>query len=188
MLNGKSKMKTKSFAWRKSILCHGNFIDTSHLYMLQVHNTFCHLFSKQLIPGKGGQRWSEGWRVCDSAPPQVREWEGERKRKEVAERSVDLDLTSPPNTTIKVRDNVSGVSVDKSGCLGRMLIACRVWICHLMTWTMKHIRGGVKKKNWEKAVRLTAWVDPPTPPSSKRSGCCDFFKISWHILTYFTIL
>ena len=88
-------MKTKSFAWRKSILCHGNFIDTSHLYMLQVLNTFCHLFSKQLIPGKGCQRWSEGWRVCDShAPPQVREWEGERKRKEVAERCVDLDLTN----------------------------------------------------------------------------------------------
>ena len=27
---------------------------------------------------------------------------------------------------------------------------------------------------------------PPRPPL--RSGCCDFFKISCHILTYFTIL
>ena len=36
------------------------------------------------------------------------------------------------------------------------------------------VREGVKK-NWEKAVRLTAWVDPP---SRKRSGYCDFFKIS----------
>ena len=25
------------------------------------------------------------------------------------------------------------------------------------------IREGFKKKNWEKAVRLTAWVDPPPP-------------------------
>ena len=25
------------------------------------------------------------------------------------------------------------------------------------------LREGVKKKNWEKAVRLTAWVDPPLP-------------------------
>ena len=63
----------------------------------------------------------------------------------MAERCVDLDLTNgeekeaiPPNTTIKVRDNVSGVSVDKSGCLGRMLIACRVWICHLMHITLIH--------------------------------------------------
>ena len=25
------------------------------------------------------------------------------------------------------------------------------------------IREGFKKKNWEKVVRLTAWVDPPLP-------------------------
>ena len=27
-----------------------------------------------------------------------------------------------------------------------------------------NLREGVKKKNWKKAVRLTAWVDP-SPPS-----------------------
>ena len=27
------------------------------------------------------------------------------------------------------------------------------------------IREAVKKKNCEKAVRLTTWVDPPPPPS-----------------------
>ena len=63
----------------------------------------------------------------------------------MAERSVDLDLTNGeekeaihPNTSIKVRDKISGVSVDKSGCLSRMLIACRVWICHLMHITLIH--------------------------------------------------
>ena len=34
-------------------------------------------------------------------------------------------------------------------------------------------------------LRLTIRVDP-TPPYGL--GCRDFFKISWHILTYFTIL
>ena len=49
----------------------------------------------------------------------------------MAERSVDLDLTNgeekeaiPPNTSIKVRDKISGVSVDKSGCLSRMFVNC----------------------------------------------------------------
>ena len=48
--------------------------------------------------------------------------------------------------------------------------------------------GKGSKKNCEKAVRLTTWVDPPSPPPPKRSGCCDFFKMSLHILTCFTIL
>ena len=46
-------------------------------------------------------------------------------------------------------------------------------------------REVVKKKNGLFTVRLTVRVDPPPP---LRSGCCDFFKISLHILTYFTIL
>ena len=33
-------------------------------------------------------------------------------------------------------------------------------------------KGRVQKKNWKKAVRLTAWVDPPPP---KRSGKCEKF-------------
>ena len=37
----------------------------------------------------------------------------------------------------------------------------------------------VIKKNWKKAVRLTAWVDPPPPP--KRSGKCEKFTTSCHI-------
>ena len=46
------------------------------------------------------------------------------------------------------------------------------------------LREAVKKKlrKGGQADRL-GWPPPP-----KRSGCCDFFKISWHILTYFTIL
>ena len=32
------------------------------------------------------------------------------------------------------------------------------------------VREGFKKKNWEKAVRLTAWVDPPLPPPPPWSG------------------
>ena len=51
----------------------------------------------------------------------------------------------------------------------------------------KIVREVVKKKNGLFTVRLTVRVDPPLPPPL-RSGCCDFFKISLHILTYFTIL
>ena len=40
--------------------------------------------------------------------------------------------------------------------------------------------GKASKKNWEKAVRLTAWVDPPSPPP-KRSGKCENFSTSCHI-------
>ena len=34
-----------------------------------------------------------------------------------------------------------------------------------------NVREVIKKKNSYKAVRLTAWVDPPPPP--KRSGKCE---------------
>ena len=47
-------------------------------------------------------------------------------------------------------------------------------------------RGVVKKNNGLFRVRLTVRVDPTSPPL--RSGFRDFFKISWHILTYYTIL
>ena len=48
-------------------------------------------------------------------------------------------------------------------------------------------REGVKKKNGKKAVRLTAWVDPPPPPP-KRSGKCEKYSTSCHIWGYFAIL
>ena len=47
----------------------------------------------------------------------------------------------------------------------------------------------VVKKNGLFTVRLTVRVYPPPHPTPPlQSGCCDFFKISWHILTYFTFL
>ena len=50
-------------------------------------------------------------------------------------------------------------------------------------------KGRVQKKNCEKAVRLTAWVDPPPPPPPpKRSGKCKIFSTSCHIWGYFAIL
>ena len=36
-------------------------------------------------------------------------------------------------------------------------------------------KGRGQKKKTEKAVRLTAWVDPPPPP--KRSGKCENFRL-----------
>ena len=30
------------------------------------------------------------------------------------------------------------------------------------------VREVVKKKNWEKAVRLTTWVDPPSPEAVRK--------------------
>ena len=42
------------------------------------------------------------------------------------------------------------------------------------------VREGVKK-NWEKAVRLTTWVEPPPP---KRSGKCEKFWIWVLTLVY----
>ena len=48
--------------------------------------------------------------------------------------------------------------------------------------------GKASKTNWEKAVRLTAWVDPPPPPPPKRSGKCKNFSTSCHIWGYFAIL
>ena len=43
------------------------------------------------------------------------------------------------------------------------------------------------KKNWEKAVRLTARVDPPSP-LPKRSGKWQIFSTSCHIWGYFAVL
>ena len=48
---------------------------------------------------------------------------------------------------------------------------CDVWSCY-KTKTFKEIREGVKKR--EKAVRLTAWVDPPSPEAVRKM---------WKILT-----
>ena len=42
---------------------------------------------------------------------------------------------------------------------------CDVWSCY-KTKTFKEIREGVKKR--EKAVRLTAWVDPPSPEAVRK--------------------
>ena len=49
------------------------------------------------------------------------------------------------------------------------IIAVYYLACSILT---SSLREGVKK-NWEKAVRLTAWVDPPSP--LKRSGKCEKF-------------
>ena len=46
---------------------------------------------------------------------------------------------------------------------------------HSSLSTMDILRGGVKK-NCEKAVRLTAWVDPPSSPPLKRSGKCEISR------------
>ena len=45
------------------------------------------------------------------------------------------------------------------------------------------IRGIVKKRSFYGQADRKGLTPPPL-----RSGCCDFFKISCHILTYFTIL
>ena len=51
------------------------------------------------------------------------------------------------------------------------------------------VSKGSHKKNWKKAVRLTAWVNPPSsPPPPKRSGKCEKFSTSCHIWGYFAIL
>ena len=39
---------------------------------------------------------------------------------------------------------------------------------------LQNTKGRRQKKNGKKAVRLTAWVDPPPPPP-KRSGKCEIF-------------
>ena len=54
-------------------------------------------------------------------------------------------------------------------------------------FSMAPLREGVKK-NGKKAVRLTAWVDPPPPPPPKRSRKCEIFSTSCHIWGYFAIL
>ena len=81
----------------------------------------------------------------------------------MAERCVDLDLTNgeekeaiPLNTTTKVRDKISGVSVDKSGCLSRMFVNCMQGL-DLSSDDMNNEthKGRGKKKNWEKATLYT---------------------------------
>ena len=49
---------------------------------------------------------------------------------------------------------------DRNFCLGLFVLQ--------LTLLSSFLREGFKskKKSWEKAVRLTAWVDPPTPPPS----------------------
>ena len=46
--------------------------------------------------------------------------------------------------------------------------------------TMPHNREGVKK-NWEKAVRLTAWVDPPLPQSGQVNVKNSYFAVLYRI-------
>ena len=44
--------------------------------------------------------------------------------------------------------------------MGNIYIIC---IFIIITFFIMLLREGFKKKNCEKAVRLTAWVDPPLP-------------------------
>ena len=46
------------------------------------------------------------------------------------------------------------------------------------------LREGLKK-NWEKAVRLTAWVDPPSPSSGQENvNKFDFDFRLWFLIIY----
>ena len=45
------------------------------------------------------------------------------------------------------------------------------------------LRETFKKKNWDETVRLTDWVDPPSPPMN-RSGKCEIFLLWFFTLVY----
>ena len=74
------------------------------------------------------------------------------------------------------------------------------WILKIFFWIENWIESFLTVffwiKNWIESFssEIQSLIESPNctsqgyPPPPKRSGCCDFFKISWHILTYFTIL